>query len=268
MDFRGLPRSPRAARPGAGSGWPRPWRPPGRPSPRRPEPAVSSARPSLGGRPGAGASGPSALGHRRGGGREREERDHDPSGARTVGLTLAALATAAALSGCEPQATPAQIRSAGPEPVDPEHRPDRPDGDRPGDSGGAGDSRRSADRRRGRRGAGRFRTGAQEIASRVPVVTLHRSRGDDPRGGRLCADGTPAVGARQRTGCDHSAHVLAGAVARTRRLVRASAWWPRTTCAAWPAARNQNGKANLAPAPKLRTVVKSPRTNRTALDTA
>ena len=31
--------------------------------------------------------------------------------ARTVGLILAALATAAALSGCEPQATPAQIRS-------------------------------------------------------------------------------------------------------------------------------------------------------------
>jgi hypothetical protein len=31
--------------------------------------------------------------------------------ARTVGVTLAALATAAALSGCEPQATSAQIRS-------------------------------------------------------------------------------------------------------------------------------------------------------------
>jgi hypothetical protein len=31
-------------------------------------------------------------------------------GIRTVGLTLAALATVAALSGCESQATPAQIR--------------------------------------------------------------------------------------------------------------------------------------------------------------
>jgi hypothetical protein len=71
--------------------------------------------------------------------------------ARTVGRTLAALATAAALSGCEPQATPAQIRS--------EARSQSTLSTGPTATGQAtpvarGTPARSVDRRRGRRGSG------------------------------------------------------------------------------------------------------------------
>ena len=74
--------------------------------------------------------------------------------ARTVGLTLAALATAAALSGCAPQATPAQIRSEARSQSTLSTGPTGPTETGQATPVARGTPARSADRRRGRRGSG------------------------------------------------------------------------------------------------------------------
>ena len=74
---------------------------------------------------------------------------------RCVGLSLAALATAAALSGCESRATPAQIRSEARSQAALSTGPSGPTGTAaPGRSGAAvATPARPVDRRRGRRTA-------------------------------------------------------------------------------------------------------------------
>jgi hypothetical protein len=76
---------------------------------------------------------------------------------RWVGLSLAALGTAAALSGCESRATPAQIRSEARSQAVLSTGPSGPSGTvAPGRTGTpAATPSRTVDRRRGRRGAGR-----------------------------------------------------------------------------------------------------------------
>jgi hypothetical protein len=81
---------------------------------------------------------------------------------RCVGLTLAALAAGAALVGCEPRATPAQIRSEPRSQATLSTGPSGPTGAAtPGQTGpvARGTPTRPVDRRRGRRGAA-WRRGA------------------------------------------------------------------------------------------------------------
>ena len=90
--------------------------------------------------------------------------------ARTVGLTLAALATAAALSGCEPQATPAQIRSEARSQSTLSTGPTGPTETGQGTPAARGTPRRFLDRRLGGGGAGRSNGGLLRAGIEVQGV--------------------------------------------------------------------------------------------------